>query len=137
MTPDPFTEVKPSRLTAYCMKLSALAHTNLIEAVENITATNPASVDKRAIVLSQLIMRAAGHFVGESLRWDKQEGMWEGSHQYLRDTNPDVITSEAIIWISFLMNQFWLVDQKERSRGVRASWLRHHLHSGTTRAWDD
>ena len=52
------------------------------------------SIDKRAVVLSLVIMAGAGHLVGR-LQWDRS-GMWEGSQRYLRDTNLDVITVEAI-----------------------------------------
>src|SRR5262249_15135539 len=62
--------------------------------------------------LSLVIIAAAGHFVG-GLRWDRQKGIWEGSRRYLRDTNLDVITAEAIVWIHFLMGRFWRADQKE------------------------
>jgi hypothetical protein len=55
-------------------------------------------------------MAAAGHFVRD-LRWEK--GMWEGSRRYLRDTNLDVITAEAIIWMHFLMGRFWEADQEK------------------------
>src|SRR5262249_52481568 len=57
------------------------------------------------------IMAAAGHFV-EKLRWDRNR-MWEGSRRYLRDTNLDVITAEAIAWIHFLMMRFWRAEQKK------------------------
>ena len=90
-----------------------MAHTNLTEFVDRILTITPASIDSRAAVLSQLIMMAAGHFVGESLQWDEQKGMWEGSRQYLRDTNLDVITAEAIVWITFLMGEFWRAEQKK------------------------
>jgi hypothetical protein len=69
------------------------------------------SINKRAAVLSLVIMAGAGHFV-EKLQWDRS-GMWEGSQRYLRDTNLDVITAEAIVWIHFLMGRFWFADRKK------------------------
>jgi hypothetical protein len=99
---------KPPPLTAFCTKLSAPA--NLQKLADGMSAgTSSSSTDKRAVVLSLVIMAAAGHFVG-GLQWDRQEGMWQGSQRYLRDTNLDVITAEAIVWIHFLMGRFWKAD---------------------------
>jgi hypothetical protein len=100
----------PPPLTAFCTKLSAPA--NLQKLADSMTTGTSSSIDKRAIVLSLVIMAAAGHFVG-GLRWDRQKGMCQGSKQYLRHTNLDVITAEAIVWIHFLMGQFWKADQKK------------------------
>ena len=66
-------------------------------------------VNKRALLLSFIVMGAAGHLV---------EGLDRGlnrdsSQRVLRDTNLDVITAEAIIWIHFLMIRFWKTDQKK------------------------
>jgi hypothetical protein len=50
-------------------------------------------------------MAGAGNFVS-GLQWDAQKGrMWDGSQRFLRNTNLDVITAEAIIWIHFLMGR--------------------------------
>jgi hypothetical protein len=54
--------------------------------------------------LSLILAAAAGDFV-KNLRW-------EGSRRYLKSTNLDVITAEAIIWMYFLMVRFYLADQK-------------------------
>lgn len=100
----------PPPLTAFCMKVSWRTIMNILMTVD------PSSEHKRAFVLSMLIMMAAGHFVG-SLQWGEQKGMWEGSRRYLRDTNPDVITAEAINWITFLMGRLWEEDGYARGSG--------------------
>src|SRR5947209_930663 len=78
-----FRNAKPPPLTAFCTKLSAPA--NLLKLADGMTTGASSSIDKRTVVLSLVIMAAAGHFVG-GLRWDRQKGMWEGSRRYLRDT---------------------------------------------------
>jgi hypothetical protein len=72
---------------------------------------NSTKVDNRAVVLSVLIMAAAGHFV-EDLRSNKEQ-MYKDLRRFLRDTNLDVITAEAIIWIMFLMYRLWQTDKKK------------------------
>ena len=36
--------------------------------------------------------------------------MWKSSRRYLRDTNLDVITAEAIVWVHSLLGKLWLND---------------------------
>jgi hypothetical protein len=107
--PLPHGKTKPPPFTSYCTELSAPE--NLLELADDMTNGPSSSIDKRAVVLSLVIMAGAGHFV-EKLQWDRS-GMWEGSRRYLRDTNLDVITAEAIVWIHFLMGQFWFADRKK------------------------
>ena len=85
------------------MTLSAPA--NLLKSANAMCIGNSSGIDKRAIVLALVIMAAAGDFVG-GLRWDRAV-MWKGSRHYLRNTNLDVIAAEAIVWMHFLMRQFW------------------------------
>jgi hypothetical protein len=101
---------KQPPLTAACAKLSAPE--NLLAVADRMSAGRSSSADKRAVVLSLVIMGAAGHFV-VGLRWDRQKAVWEGSRRYLRETNLDVITAEAVAWMHFLMGQFWRADQKD------------------------
>ena len=91
------------------MQLSAPE--NLLKVANSVMTDASSGTDKRAIVLFLIIMSAAGNFF-ESFRWDKQQ-MWEGSRLFLRDTNLDMITAEAIIWITFLIGEFWKADQKK------------------------
>jgi hypothetical protein len=100
---------KPPPLTAFCTKLSVPA--NLFRLADGMTTGTSSNIHNRAVVLSLVMMAAAGNFV-EGLRWDRQKGMWEGSRRYLRDTNSDVIAAEAIVWIQFLMGKLWKADQK-------------------------
>jgi hypothetical protein len=93
-----FGNPKPPPLSAFCTKLSAPA--NLLKLADSMTTGTSSNIDKRGIVLSLVIMAAAGHFVRD-LRWDRQKGMWEGSRRYLRHTNLDVITAEALVWVGF------------------------------------
>jgi hypothetical protein len=101
-----FGNSKPPPLTALSTP------ENLLEMVDRMTAGPPSKIDKRAIGLSLVILGAAGHFIS-GLRWDKQKGMWEASQRYLRQTNLDVITAEATVWIHFLMGRLWQADQKK------------------------
>ena len=110
---DPMT-LGNMRLTEFCTTLSASE--NLLKLVDTVTIRKPSSVDKRGVALCLIIMAGAGHFVGTSLRWDEHEGMkgiWEGSRRYLRDTNLDVITAEAMVWMHFLMGNFWKAEKEK------------------------
>ena len=108
MIDSPFTQAKPPRLTAYCKQLSA---PEVLHAMVNSAVTDGSSgIDKRAVVLFLIIMSAAGNFVEGTQR---DEPFYKETRQYLRDTNPDVITAEAIVWITFLIGQLWLGDQKK------------------------
>jgi hypothetical protein len=102
-----FGSVKPPPLTAFCKKVSD--PTRLLRVVNNMVVDHSLGVNKRALLLSFIVMGAAGHLV---------EGLDRGlnrdsSQRVLRDTNLDVITAEAIIWIHFLMIRFWKTDQKK------------------------
>ena len=100
-------------LTAHCVKSNELVHADITQVIELAANSKSTSVDKRSVVLSMLIMALAGDFVGKTLSWDKQKGLWEGSREYLRNTNLDVITAEAIVWITFLMAQLWKADREK------------------------
>jgi hypothetical protein len=80
-------------LTAHCVKSNELVHSGIAQVVELAANSKSTSVDKRSIALS---MALAGAFVGKTLSWDKKNGLWEGSREYLRNTNLDVITVKAI-----------------------------------------
>jgi hypothetical protein len=81
---------------------------NLLQVADKMTSGRPSSVDRRAIVLHFVMMAAAGQFVYD-LHWDRQKGI-EGSQRFLRTTNLDVITAEAIVWVSWLMGELWKAD---------------------------
>lgn len=93
-------------LSAFCTKVSESA---ILDRAANLDPTNEY---KRADILLMLILLGAGHFVEKSLRWEKHI-MWEDSRQHLRNTNLDVITAETIVWITFLMVQFWKADKEK------------------------
>lgn len=101
-------KAKPHPLTTSCMQLSAFE--SLLKAVNSAMIDASSGTDKRAIVLFLIIMSAAGNFV-EGIKRD--EPYYKEMRQYLRDTNPDVITGEAIVWITFLIGQMWKADQKK------------------------
>ena len=103
-----FRKTKPPPLTAYCMRLSAPE--NLLKVANGVITDTSSSTDKRAIVLFLIIVSAAGNFV-EGIQGD--EPFYKEMRQYLRDTDPDVITAEAIVWITFLMGELWEADQKK------------------------
>lgn len=105
-----FSSSKLPPLTAYCTKLSA--PTNLLKAVGGMTADVASKIDNRAILLSLIIMAAAGDFV-HNLHTAWQDETWEkGSRRYLRVTNLDVIAAEAIVWLHFVLARIWLADCK-------------------------
>jgi hypothetical protein len=60
-------------------------------------------------------MAAAGIFVGR-LHWDRVKGVSEGSGQFFWDTNLDVITAEAIIWVGYIMQK---LHQHEEDDGIK------------------
>jgi hypothetical protein len=104
----PSEYTKPHPLTAYCMQLSAFE--NLLKAANRAMTDASSGTDKRTIVLFLIIMSAAGNFV-EGIQRD--EPFYKEMREYLRDTNPDVITAEAVVWITFLLGQVWKADQKK------------------------
>ena len=102
-----FHKAKPPPLTAFCTNLSD--RTVLLKLADSMTAGGSSVIDNRAIVLSLVVMAAAGSFV-KNLRSGRTE-ITKALRRYLRDTNLDVITAEAIIWIHFLMGNLWTRDQ--------------------------
>jgi hypothetical protein len=113
-----FDQARPP-LTEFCVKLSAPAA--LLKSANTMCAGDSLDVDKRAIVLALVIMAAAGNFVRD-LRWD-QTRMWEGSRRYLRDTNLDVITAEAIVWMHFLLTKLCETDQEKEAKAMLSGRL--------------
>jgi hypothetical protein len=104
-------KAKLPALTEFCINLSDPER--LIKFVHDMTAADDRTAqDNRAIVLMAVELAAAGHFV-RNLRWDKQP-MWEGSDSYLRNTNLDVITAEALVWIHYLIHELKRNDRKDR-----------------------
>jgi hypothetical protein len=100
MTFGMFAKAKQPPLAEFCTELSVPE--NLIR-----VAKASARTDKRAVALSLTIMAAAGFFL-ERFHWDR--GAWKSSRRYLRDTNLDVITAEAIVWVHSLLGKLWLND---------------------------
>ena len=94
-----------SPLAAFCTELSVPENLIRVAGIETTKASS--GIDKRAVVLSLTIMAAAGFFV-ERFRWDR--GVWKSSRRYLRGTNLDVITAEAIVWLHSLLGKLWLND---------------------------
>jgi hypothetical protein len=97
------------------MRLSA--GENLVKSANAMHADNSSlAIDRRATPLALVTMAAAGDFV-TNFRWEK--AMWEDSHRFLRHTNLDVITAEAVVWIFFLMRKFCENDLKKQSDMIR------------------
>jgi hypothetical protein len=106
---SPLQETNLPPLTTSCMKLSAPQ--NLLAMADKRTSNPSRNIDNRANVLCWVIMAAAGDFIRQLL--DSQKEWGEGTRRYLRDTNLDVITAEAIVWVHFLMGQLWMADQQK------------------------
>jgi hypothetical protein len=120
-----FFRKKAPPLTAFCLKLSAPE--NIFKIADHVTTRaswrqrvssqlhpqQALRLENRAFVSSLFIMTVAGDFVRRGLQWDRG-GTWEGSRRYLRGTNLDVITAEAIVWIRFLMQKLWKADREDR-----------------------
>jgi hypothetical protein len=110
-----FGRAKRPPLTEFCMRLSE--GENLVKSANAMYADNSSSaIDRQAIPLALVTMAAAGDFV-TNFRWEK--AMWEDSHRFLRRTNLDVITAEAVAWIFFLMRNFCENDLKTQSDMMR------------------
>lgn len=97
----------PPSLTEVCRQFAVSE--NLLRIVDLTTARNR-GVDHRGTVLSFVIMSAAGHFF-DGLKWDESPTR-QRSDSYLRGTNSDVITAEAMVWIAFLMNKLWKAEKR-------------------------
>src|SRR5262249_12197359 len=102
-----FGGAKPPPLTAACKKVSD--PTRLLRVVNNMVVDRTLGVDKRALLLSYIVMGAACQLVEKLDRGLNSDS----SKRVLRDTNLDVITAEAIIWLHFLVYRFWETDQKK------------------------
>jgi hypothetical protein len=82
---------------------------NLQVILDTVETDDPADPMKRAKVLSFLMMMGAAEIV-RSLKWEKSK-TWKGSSHFFRETNMDVITAEALIWISYLTAQLWKAER--------------------------
>jgi len=76
-----------------CSQVSLLT---VLQTVENF---DPTSEWKRAVVLSHLMMMGAAEHIRD-LKWD-QGAAWDNSQKFFHDTNMDVITAEALVWIGW------------------------------------
>jgi hypothetical protein len=114
-----FTKTIPSPLTKFCTRLDD----NLGVGCRKMAATASGADNERtsrllnAGPLSVLIMAASGHFGSKTLH----SKILQGSRRYLRETNLDVITAEASVWITFLMRQFW-EHEKDREMLERVAY---------------
>jgi hypothetical protein len=88
-----FGGAKPHPLTAFCKKQSD--PNDLLRVANNLAVDRSVKVNKRALLLSFMVMGAAGDLVAHLDRG--LDG--NSSQRVLGDTNLDVITAEAIIWI--------------------------------------
>jgi hypothetical protein len=69
---------------------------------------------RRAVVLHQAVAAAAGHFVGDLQ--SAKGPIYKEVRRFLRRTNLDVVTAEAINWISFLMFLHWQADRRRDNK---------------------
>jgi hypothetical protein len=114
---------KQPPLTEYCTWLSEPA--NFLKAA-NAMAADPSTDDHiRAKLLSLVIMGAAGKF---DLRGQE---MSEGLRHYFRDTDLDVITAEAIVWIFVLMMRLCRADQKKDRETINHGYPLERIGYGT------
>ena len=105
-----FGGAKPTPLTAFCKKMSDL--NDLLRVANNLAVNRDAEfagLNKRAVLLNFMVMGAAGDLVTHLDRG--LDG--NSSQRVLGNTNLDVITAEAAVWIHFLMISFWKADQKK------------------------
>ena len=82
----------PPPLTAFCKRLTDA--NEFPKVAKNRAVDRSVKVNKRALLLSYLVMGAAGHLVAQLDRG--LDG--NSSLRFLEDTNLDVVTAEAIIW---------------------------------------
>jgi len=106
-----FRKAKPPPLTAWIMQFSTPA--NLLKAASSVLIDATPGTDSRPVVMCLTIFSATGNLVGNLLR--NEEAFYKDIRTYFRDTDFDVVTAEAIVWISVLMVEFWKSDkQKDR-----------------------
>jgi hypothetical protein len=96
-------------LTDYCKQLSD--PTALLEIANSLAADRSITLDKRVEVLNLIVMGGAGNLVK-----GLDSGMGEDSSlRVLGDTNLDVITAEALVWVNFLIMGLWMNDPEKNS----------------------
>ena len=106
-----FSRKKSPPLTALCLR--ACGPSGMPAIMNTIATVDPTNELKRALILHMLILYSAGEFVGNTLHWETMKGVWQGSDQYLRNTNYDVITAETILWLAFVIGQLWRADGRK------------------------
>ena len=106
-----FRSAKPSKpsLTEFCKLLSD--PTALLNTANSLIADRSNTLDKRVEVLNLIVMGGAGDLVK-----DLDSGMGgDSSLRVLGDTNLDVITAEALVWVHFLIMGLWKNDPERNS----------------------
>jgi hypothetical protein len=108
--PDSFGSAKPPTLTAFCKKLSE--PNGLLRVANNMAVDRSVKINKRALLLSYLVMGAAGNVVAQLDR-----GLnGDSTLRFLEDTNLDVVTAEAIIWNHALLMWLWKTERKKNPK---------------------
>jgi len=106
-----FRSAKPSKssLTEFCKLLSD--PTALLNTANSLIADRSNTLDKRVEVLNLIVMGGAGNLVK-----DLDSGIGgDSSLRVLGDTNLDVITAEALVWVHFLIMGLWKNDPERNS----------------------
>jgi hypothetical protein len=105
-----FGGAKPTPLTAFCKKMSDPNH--LLRVANNLAVDRSVKVDKRALLLSFIVVGAAGNLVAQLDRG--LDG--NSSQRFLGDTNLDVVTAEAIIWNHVLLMWLWKTERMKNPK---------------------
>src|SRR5262249_47877502 len=84
----------------------------LLRVANNVVVDHSVKVDKRALLLSFIVMGAAGHLVAQLDRGLDGNSSW----RFLGNTNLDVVTAEAIIWNHALLMWLWKTEHNKNPK---------------------
>jgi len=105
-----FGRAKPPPLTAFCKRLTDA--NEFPKVAKNRAVDRSVKVNKRDLLLSYLVMGAAGNLVVQLDRG--LDG--DSSLRFLEGTNLDVVTAEAIIWNHALLMWLWKTERKKNPK---------------------
>jgi len=110
-----FRKQKLPRFSEACLRLSKPEA--MAKMAEHVLSEEGPLRERRIRALSFILMGTAGHFTKGFMA--KLGGFWQESDKLIRETNPDIITLEAISWLTFVANNLWLQDKTRDPEGYK------------------